>query len=126
MELSDRLKTLHQDQQLKVIERIFQKLLLAFGNQVQAKWQGIDMHDIYQDWAEALQDRSLGSIQHAIEVSKTYPHPPNQGEFLAHCGTYRPPLVELRLGHTISEADMESGRRKIREIAEMLAAKKKA
>lgn len=82
------------------MERVFQKLLLAFGNQMQAKWQGIEMREVYLDWAEALGDCSLGAINDAIRQSRISQHPPNQGEFLEYCRQYKPPVDESRmLGH---------------------------
>lgn len=64
---------------------------------MQAKWQGIEMPEVYLDWAEALQDYSLGAIDGAINLSRAEQHPPNQGEFIIHCHRYKPPLIELRL-----------------------------
>ena len=82
------------------MERVFRKLTLAFGNQMQAKWQGIPMQEIYLDWAGALQDCSLGAINDAIRLSRISQHPPNQGEFLEYCRQYKPPVDESRmLGH---------------------------
>ena len=94
MKLNDRLGTLPQDAQLRVMERVFQKLLLAFGNQMQAKWHGLDMQAVYQDWAEALYGCSLGAIDNAIYLAKQSEHPPNQGEFKELCRLYKPPVDE--------------------------------
>lgn len=62
-----------------------------------AKWQGLDMQAVYEDWADALQSCSLGAIDNAIDLAKQSEHPPNQGEFMELCRLYRPPVDESRL-----------------------------
>lgn len=62
-----------------------------------AKWQGLDMQSVYQDWADALQGCSLGAIDYAIGQAKEAQHPPSQGEFKALCRGYTPPVDESRL-----------------------------
>lgn len=88
-----------------------------------AKWQGIDMHNVYQDWAEALQECSLGSINHAINLSKLEEHPPSQGAFLALCKTYKPALIEHRLDKP--KTSIDEGIKRIAEMRDILARNKK-
>ena len=71
---------------------MFQKLLLAFGNQMQAKWQGIEMLAIYQDWADELASYSLGSINHAIRLCRSQEHPPSLSKFMENCKKYIPEI----------------------------------
>lgn len=92
---------------------------------MQAKWQGIEMREVYLDWAEALGDCSLGAINDAIRISRIEQHPPNQGEFLAYCMQYKPPREDLRMlgydaGGLISQ---EEGRARLDAIKKMLAEK---
>lgn len=101
---------------------MFQRLALAFGNQLAAKWSGMDMNAVYDDWAEALADCSMGGINYAIEQSKSADHPPSQGEFLKHCRQYRPSDV-LKLESKLTPEQIEKNRRRIAEIAEGLAKK---
>jgi hypothetical protein len=126
MELTDRLLTLHPQAQLKVMERIFQKLSLSFGNQLVAKWHGLNMQDVYADWAEALADCSLAAINHGILISKTHPHPPAQGEFLAYCRQYNPVSNVLKIESKLSPEKIADNQRRIAEIAAMLARNKQA
>lgn len=92
---------------------------------MQAKWQGIEMREVYLDWAQALADCSLGAINDAIRISRIEQHPPNQGEFLHYCSQYKPPADEShRLwydgGGIISQ---EEGRTRLESIKKMLAEK---
>lgn len=90
---------------------------------MQAKWQGIDMQSVYMDWAESLQECSLGSINHAINLAKLEEHPPSQGAFLAMCKTYKPELVELRIDKP--KTSSEEGLKRIAEMREILTSKLK-
>ena len=125
MEMTDRLSTLHQQARLKVVERVFQKLLLSFGNQLLAKWQGIDMNAVYEDWADALTEFSLGAINHGIESAKNLQHPPSQGEFKELCRAYKPSMPAM-LEHKLTPEQIERNRARIADIAKNLAASKKA
>lgn len=86
-----------------------------------AKWQGLDMQAVYQDWAEALQDCSLGAIDHAIVQAKEAQHPPSQGEFKALCKLYRPPVDESRLiGKGAPTVTKEQAQANLAKIKSML------
>ena len=122
MEMTDRLLTLPHSEQLRVVEKLFRKLGLAFGNQMLAKWSGMNMQEVYADWAEELQDFTLGAIAHGIPLAKALPHPPSQGEFKDLCRTYRPP-VPLMIGKQITPEQLEKNRQKIAELAATLARK---
>lgn len=108
-----------------MVERVFQKLALAFGNQVSAKWGGMNMQDVYQDWADALRDCSLGAINYGIEQSKKDAHPPSQGEFVKHCQQYQPAQL-LKLESKLSPEQIEKNRARIAEITKSLSMRKQA
>lgn len=84
------------------------------------------MQDVYADWAEALAGCSLAAINHGIGMAKNGQHPPSQGEFLAHCMTYKPNNHVLKLELKLSPKQVEINRKRIAEIAEMLSRKKQA
>ena len=108
-----------------MIAQMFKKLSLSFGVQVLAKWQGMDMQEVYQDWADAMQDISLGAINHGIKLSKQQPYPPNQGEFIAYCQTYKPSMP-LMIESKLTPEQIEENRKRIAGIAAMLAKGKAA
>ena len=123
--MSDRLSSLRQQDQIRVIARVFQKLLMAFGNQLLSKWAEIDMRAVYADWAEELQSLSLGAINHGIAQSKALAHPPSQGEFKALCQSYKP-AMPIMIDCKLSFEQIEANRKRIAGIAEMLAWSKSA
>jgi hypothetical protein len=108
------------------MEKVFQKLLMAFGNQLSAKWDGLPMQDVYQDWAEAMQQLTLGSINYGIEESKKNVHPPSQGEFIAHCKRFNSQSNLLKIESKLSPEKMEDNRKRIAEIARRMARSKAA
>ena len=122
MEMTERLKSLTQDQQSRVMHKLFEKLTFAFGNQMAAKWQGLDMQAVYQDWAEALSNFSLGAINFGIGFAKQQEFPPSQGAFVGYCKEYRAPLIADRL-ENLHVKDTEKGLVELNRIKEMLAAK---
>lgn len=105
------------------MERLFQKLSLAFGNQVLAKWQGLDMQAVYAGWAESLHDVSLGAIGFAVGKSKTeLAHPPSLSEFRKICLEYVPPQSNvLKISHKLSEEQKQKNRERMAAIAEQFA-----
>jgi len=90
-----------------------------------AKWQGIELQDVYKDWAESMQELTLGAINHGIEESKKSENPPNQGEFIAMCKTYKSAQL-LKIGKNLSPKQIEKNRARIAEVAAMLARSKAA
>jgi hypothetical protein len=75
-----------------VVERIFQKLLTAFGNLVTSKWGGLSMDEVYADWADALAHTSIGAIGHAVGLARMKEYPPSLSEFIALTTSYKAPL----------------------------------
>lgn len=96
---------------------------MAFGNQMNAKWQGIDLHEVYADWAEAADGLSLGAINHGIELSKKNQHPPSQGEFIENCRLYKPALPTM-IDCKITPEQLKANRKRIADIAKTLAGSK--
>lgn len=81
------------------------------------------MIDVYADWAEALDGCTIGAISHGIELSKKGQHPPNQGEFVAHCQTYNPPMPIL-IESKLSPEQIEINRKRIADIVAQLSGRK--
>jgi|WetSurMetagenome_2_1015567.scaffolds.fasta_scaffold314404_2 hypothetical protein len=97
---------------------------------MQAKWQGIEMLEVYVDWADALSECSLGAINDAIRMSRIEQHPPNQGEFLYYCQQYRPPIDRSRMigydknsGYVGPSISREDGLKMLEEIKKKIADK---
>lgn len=88
-----------------------------------SKWQGIDLQEVYADWAQSMKDFTLAQINHGIEVSKEQEHPPSLGEFMNLCRQYRPPQM-LKISYKISYEQMEKNKAKIHELAEALRKRK--
>lgn len=128
MELETRLLTLPRNKQLEVIQRIFQRFTLAYGRRSLDMWQGMDMQEVYADWADALQGNSLGSIQHGIDVAKNEiaEKPPTQGQFIAFCKKYQPVGNVHRLAHRLTPEQLEANKKRIAELAAGLMKKKSA
>ena len=124
MQLTDRLSKLTRDQQYKVMERVFAKMSLSFGSQALSKWSGMDMRDVYQDWAGSMQNLSLGAIQYGIEQSKKETHPPNQGEFIKHCSGYRASAHVFKIESKLTPEQIAKNKLRIAEIAKNLAGRK--
>ena len=125
MQLTDRLLTLRQSDQHRVITRIFQKLSTAFGNQLLSKWQGVDMDAVYSDWAESLGQLSLGAINYGIEQAKNNPHPPNIGEFLTCCKGYKPPEL-IKIESKLTPEQIARNKERFAQIAKDLLRRKTA
>lgn len=108
-----------------MMEKAFQRMASFFGNQVLAKWEGLDMQMVYGEWADELSRCSLGQIRHGIELSKREKHPPNLGEFAELCRKYKASDV-VKLEHKITPEQLEKNKRRIAEIAASLAKRKEA
>lgn len=91
-----------------------------------AKWQGINLQDVYQDWADEMQNLTLAAINHGIDVSKKNEHPPSQGEFIANCKTFRPDNQVLKLESKLTEEQKEINKARIAEMVKTLARSKQA
>ena len=76
------------------------------------------MQMVYQDWAGALQEFSLGAINNGIELARAEVHPPNQGEFVKLCRLYKPPTIDNRI--ELKPMDKELAKDKLAEIKKMM------
>ena len=90
-----------------------------------SKWQGINLQDVYSDWADAMQGLSLGAINFGIEISKGGEHPPSQGEFVKNCKGYKPAEL-LKIECKLSLEQREANKRRIAEMVKNLAKGKAA
>jgi hypothetical protein len=68
-----------------------------------SKWQGINIQEVYADWAESLGHLSIGAINYGIGESKGNQHPPSQGEFILNCRGYCPPYVPPREDNMLTQ-----------------------
>lgn len=75
------------------VDRIFLKLQTRYGSAWLAKWAGVDMQAVRNDWAEELAgfSRSPESIRHALEHLPE--RPPSVTDFKAMCNAAPPPPV---------------------------------
>ncbi|MGH6625161.1 MAG: hypothetical protein ACRECD_01215 [Burkholderiaceae bacterium] len=76
------------------VERIFQKLTVAYGRDFLARWEGVPMADVKTDWAETLG----GYMEHPEAIAWALANlpdskPPTAQEFRAICR--RAPAPEL-------------------------------
>ena len=110
------------------MQRIFQRFTLAYGRRSLDMWQGMDMQEVYADWADALQGQSLGSIQFGIDVAKTEvaEKPPTQGQFVAFCKRYKPEHNLPQIVHRLTPEQIQANKARIADIAAKLAKKKSA
>lgn len=88
-----------------------------------AKWQGINLQDVYQDWAEAMQSLSLGAIEYGIEQSKKDAHPPNQWEFIKHCAGYNPNPNVQKIESKLSPEQIAANKERIAALVKRFAVK---
>lgn len=83
------------------------------------------MQAVYADWAERMQDLSLGSIDFGIKVCGDMPHPPSKGEFFNACRGYNPPQL-LKIESKLSPEQREANKQRMADIAKSLARSKQA
>jgi len=77
------------------------------------------MQMVYQDWAESMQDFSLGAIRYAIEKSGNMPHPPNKGEFIETCREYAPKQNNVfRIGHQLTPEQQQKNRERLNGLVQ--------
>lgn len=83
------------------------------------------MQEVYADWADALQNCSVGAIQYGIFLAKSEQSrdPPTQGQFVAMCKKYVPEVNHNQLDHKLTPEQMEANKKRISEIAAEFARK---
>jgi hypothetical protein len=104
---------------------VFQRLATAYGSQWTSKWKGIDLSEIYQDWADDLGDFSVAAIGYGVEIARRQEQPPNLGEFMQLCRDYKPQDNLLKISRKLTPEQIEANRRRIRAIAEMYGMSKR-
>lgn len=100
------------------MEKIFQRLATAFGSHWTSKWQGLDLDIVMDDWADDLNDMSIGQIKHAIEICRNKPMPPNLFEFKDACRVYSPNKNSnlFAIGRKRTEEEREIAKKFMAEI----------
>lgn len=108
-----------------MIQRIFKNMTSAFGKKMFDMWAGLDMQEVYADWADALQACSIGAIQYGIYLAKSEQsrEPPTQGQFVAMCKKYVPEINHNQLDHKLTPEQMAANKKRISEIAAEFARK---
>lgn len=81
------------------------------------------MMDVHQTWSSEMPNMTLGAINHGISAAAKGEHPPNLGEFIKHCQTYKPELIETRLERTWSKGEIETNQERLAGLVAMLKGK---
>lgn len=63
----------------EIVQEIFRKLYMRYGADWSGKWQGLDVDDMAQEWAQGLGDLAEHEVAHALEHLPDYP--PNMPTF---------------------------------------------
>jgi hypothetical protein len=53
--------------QTEIVEVIFTKLSLIYGREFLARWEGLDLADVKNDWAYELENVPITAIRHALK-----------------------------------------------------------
>ena len=57
----------------EIVQEIFRKLYMRYGADWSGKWQGLDVDDMAQEWAQGLGDLAPHEVAHALEHLPDYP-----------------------------------------------------
>jgi hypothetical protein len=71
--------------QPELIDRIFRRFTVLYGNKFTNLWAGIDPEDVRSGWADELARFSKASIVLAVGKLNDHPYPPTLPEFLLMC-----------------------------------------
>jgi hypothetical protein len=96
-----------------------------FGSALAAKWSGIDLADVYAEWARSMQKYSLGAINCGMELCSREQYPPNFGDFVSKCDLYKPENNIHMIEKKFTPEQLEANKKRISEIVAMLAKNKK-
>jgi hypothetical protein len=88
---------------LKIIDALFNKMTVVYGNEWTKKWEGMPIEETKGAWASELRGFTVEQVKHALE--KLPERPPNLIQFKALCQhapvyfenaqlTYRPPVPQ--------------------------------
>lgn len=81
------------------------------------------MQDVFADWADDLQDLTLGQIGYAVELSRKESMPPNIGDFIKRAKEYRPDDEMLKLPRKFTQEEKERNRKRVESLAKTLGMK---
>lgn len=89
---------------------------------MQAKWQGIELQEVYKEWAQVLYNCSVGAIEFALIESRIRHHPPSLGEFLEYTAKYIPKQLQIegRTPYPQNYLTKEEINRRVKTIKKML------
>jgi hypothetical protein len=74
-----------QEQRSKLVERLFLRMSVLYGNRFADMWEGIDLEEVKKCWADEISAFSIAQIAGAVERLKKANWPPTLPEFLAMC-----------------------------------------
>lgn len=82
----------------KLVERLFLRFSVLYGNKFADMWKGIDLHEVKKCWADELSSYSVQAIAAAVNGLTDKPWPPTLPEFLEMCDGVRPaPTIAAHL-----------------------------
>lgn len=68
---------------LKIIEALFNKMTVVYGNEWTKKWEGMPIEETKGAWASELRNFTVEQVKHALENLPE--RPPNLIQFKALC-----------------------------------------
>ncbi len=95
---------------IKVIEMIFKKFGVTYGNEFFDQYKNVQIREVMQNWAKELSGFRPHEIAYGLECLPD--RPPNVIQFRAVCRMAPPPMIKL-LSQPI---DKEKGKREIEKL----------
>jgi hypothetical protein len=93
-----------QELHTKLVERLFLRFSVLYGNKFADMWKGIDLHEVKKCWADELSSYSVQAIAAAVNGLTDKPWPPTLPEFLEMCDGVRPaPIIAAHLTYKPNE-----------------------
>ena len=108
----------------KLMDRLFSRLQVFYGNQFNRMWHGIDQQEIKATWADALGGFTASNIKAGLDRCLSEQYPPNLPQFISYC---RVPAERLPISQIEDKGvDKETAARLLSEIKQryFLGAKK--
>jgi hypothetical protein len=88
----------------KLVERLFLRFSVLYGNKFADMWKGIDLHEVKKCWADELSSYSVQAIAAAVNGLTDKPWPPTLPEFLEMCdGVREAPTIAAHLPYKGNE-----------------------
>lgn len=85
-----------------------------------AKWEGLDIEFVKEDWRKDLENCSLGQIGYAVEASRKEQHPPNIGLFLDFCKRFNPEQPKA-IERKFTDEEMSANRERAKNLMKITA-----